>query len=118
MGPVTVVGLTASIIQLIDATMGAIKYLNDVKDAPKDRATLAKEATSLLMLLTDSRYRLEEAKSTDSWFTGIRSLGAEGGPLDQLKEAMEELAGKLKPETKIKKISKMFRWTLDKKKNQ
>jgi hypothetical protein len=116
MDPVTGVGLAASIVQLIDVTTKAIKYLNDVKDAPKDRAKLAKEATSLLVLLTDLRYRVEEAKSTDSWFTGVRSLGVEGGPLDQLKEAMEELARKLKPETTIKKFGKMLLWTLDKNK--
>lgn len=32
-----VVGLIASIVQLIDTISKAINYLNDVKDAPKDR---------------------------------------------------------------------------------
>jgi hypothetical protein len=114
MDPVTVVGLTAGIVQLIDATMKAIKYLNDVKDAPKDRAMLAREAISLLALFTDLRSRLEEAKSTDPWFTGVRSLGVEGGALDQFKEALEELARKLKPEGGIKKFGKSLFWTLDK----
>ena len=114
MDPVTVVGLAAGIVQLIGATTKAIKYLNDVKNAPKDRATLAREATSLLALLTDLRYRLEEAKSTDPWFTGVRSLGVEGGPLDQFKEVMEELARKLKSEGGIKKLGRSLLWTLDK----
>jgi hypothetical protein len=65
MDPVTVIGLVAGIVQLIDTTTKAIKYINDVKDAPRDRARLAREATSLLALLTDLRYRLEESKSTD-----------------------------------------------------
>lgn len=55
MDPVTVVGLAASIVQLIDATTTVIKYLNDVKDAPKDRATLAREGSGLLALFTDLR---------------------------------------------------------------
>jgi hypothetical protein len=42
------------------------------------------------------------------------SLGAEAGPLDQFKEAMEELARKLKPEAGIKKFGKALIWTLDK----
>jgi hypothetical protein len=80
MDPVTLAGLAASIVQLIDATTTVIKYLNDVKDAPKDRATLAREGSSLLALFTDLRYRVEEAKPTDPW---LRSLGVKGGPLDQ-----------------------------------
>lgn len=57
---------------------------------------------------------MEEAQLTDPWFTGVRSLGGEGGPLDQFKEAMEELARKLKPEAGIKKFGKALTWTLDK----
>src|SRR4051812_25401279 len=106
MDPVTAVGLAVSITQLIDATAKAIKYLNDVKDAPKARARLAQEATSLLVLLTSLRYRVEEAKTTDPWFIGVCSLGVERGPLEQFKGVMEELARKLKPETRIKEFGK------------
>jgi hypothetical protein len=114
MDPVTVVGLAAGIVQLIDATAKAVKYLNDAKDAPKDRARLAREAASLLALLTDLRYRVEEAKVTDPWFTGVRLLGVKGGPLEQFKEAIEKLARKLKPESGVKKFGKALLWTLDK----
>jgi len=111
MDPITAVGLAASIVQLIDTTTTVIKYLNDVKDAPKDRAILAREGSSLLALFIDLRYRVEEADSTGAWFAGVRSLG---GPLDQFKDAMEELARKLKPEAGIKKFGKALIWTLDK----
>lgn len=114
MDPITVVGLAASIVQLIDATATAVKHLNDVKDAPKDRAMLAREATSLLAVLTDLRYRVEEAKSTEPWFASLRALGKEGGPLSQFHEAIERLAMKLKPETGLRKFGKALVWTLDK----
>jgi hypothetical protein len=114
MDPITAVGIIASITQLIDATAKVIKYVNDVKDAPKDRAKLARETTSLLGLLIDLRYRAEETKWTDPWFVGVRSLGVEGGPLTQLKDAIEEITRKLKPETGVKKIGKAFTWTLEK----
>jgi hypothetical protein len=114
MDPVTAVGLAASIVQLIDATTTAIKYLNDVKDAPKDRATLAREGSSLLTLFIDLRYTVEEAESTGAWFASVRSLGVEGGPLDQFKDAMKELARKLKAEAGIKKFGKALIWTLNK----
>jgi hypothetical protein len=110
----TAAGIIASIVQLIGTTTQAIRFLNDVKDAPKDRAKLALEATGLLVLLTDLRYRVEEAKPTDPWFTGIRSLGVEMGPLRQFKETMEELARKLQPESGFRKFGKALFWTLDK----
>jgi hypothetical protein len=114
MDPVTAIGLVANIIQLIDATTTAIKYLNDVKDAFKDRATLAREAANLLVLLMDLRCRVEEAEPTDPCFIGVRSLGGKGGPLDQFKEAMENLAKGMKLQTGMKKFGKTLFWTLDK----
>jgi hypothetical protein len=114
MDPVTAVSLAASIVQLINTTTKAIKYLNDVKDAPKDRATLAREVSSLLALFTDLRYRVEEAESMGAWFADVRSLGVEGGPLDQFKDAIEKLARKLRPEAGIKKFGKALIWTLHK----
>jgi len=115
MDPVTAFGLVASIVQLIDTTTTVIKYLNDVEKAPKDQARLAQEATNLLPLLTSMRDTVKEAKTTDQCFSRICSLGSMNGPLDQLKEAMEDLAKKVQPETGFKKISKALLWTIDKK---
>ncbi|KAH0556173.1 hypothetical protein GP486_005895 [Trichoglossum hirsutum] len=110
----TVVGFVASVIQLINATTRTILYINDVKDASKDRAKLAREVTSLLALLTDLRYRAEAAKSTDPWFANVRSLGEKGGPLEQFEEAIDDLERKLKPDNSWKKFGKPFLWTFDK----
>src|SRR5215471_8670473 len=114
MDPVTATGLVASIIQVINTTTAVTRYLNDVKDAPKARAELARETANLLALLTNMRYKAEEKKTTDPWFTGIRSLGAEKGPLEQFNRAMEELAKKLKPETGTNFGGRLI-WTLHKK---
>lgn len=115
MDPITVVGFVAAVVQLIDATSKALNYLNDVKDAPKDRAKLAREATGLLSLFTDLRYRVEDANSADPWFVGLRSLGEHGGPLDEFKRAMDDLADKLSPAKGVKKLTRALLWTLDKK---
>ena len=109
MDPITAVGFVAAVVQLIDVTSKVVNYFNDVKDAPKDRAKLAREAAGLLVLFTDLRYRVEEIESTDPWFTGLRSLG---GPLTEFKSAMEDMADKLAPATSLKRV---LRWTLDKK---
>ena len=107
-----VVGFVAAIAQLIEVTSKAVIYFNNVKDAPKDRARLAREATNLLSLLTDLRYRVEETNSTDPWYNGLRSLGQEGRPLMEFKAAMEHIADKLAPVMNLKRV---LRWPFDKK---
>ena len=111
------VGLVASVIQLIETTTTVIHYVNDVKDGPAERAQFARHASSLLMLLIDLRFRAEESKpAADPWFEGLRGLGAPGGPLDQLQGHMEQLATKLEPATgRLKRVTKALTWTLDKK---
>ena len=115
MDPITVLGLAASIIQLIDATVKVTQYINDVKDAPAERSKLAMEVANLVPLLTSLRYRIEGASSDDSWFLGVRSLGAPKGPLDLFKQDLKYLASKLEPQHGAKKIGKLLVWTLDKK---
>lgn len=115
MDPITAVGFIAAVVQLIDVTSKVVSYFNDVKDAPKDRAKLAREATGLLALFTDLRYRVEETNSNDPWFTGLRSLGAHGGPLTEFQTAMEEIANKLAPASGVVNLKRVLRWTLDKK---
>ena len=116
MDPITVFGFLAAVAQMIDVTSKVVNYLNGVKDAPKDRAKLVREATSLLLLFTDLSCRVEETASTDPWFTGLRSLGAEGGPLMEFRYAMEDIATKLAPATtSVGNLRKVLRWTLDKK---
>ena len=110
------VGFAASIIQIIDAVTTIIKYVNDVKDASKERSALAMELTSLLSLLMSLRCRAEGASNEESWFRGVRSLGAPNGPLDQFQNFVEKLATKFKPFTSgIRKIGRNLRWPLDKK---
>lgn len=116
MDPITVFGFLAALAQLIDVTSKVVNYFNGVKDAPKDRAKLVREATGLLLLFTDLSCRVEETASTDPWFTGLRSLGAKQGPLTEFKNAMEDIANKLAPATtSVGNLRKVLRWTLDRK---
>lgn len=87
--------ITASIIAILDLTTKAIQYLGDVKDAPKARASLAIEASNLYSLLMNLRYRLEEGRCNEAWYTAVRSLGVQGGPLDQYKDMLERIQHKL-----------------------
>ena len=74
MDPVTAVGLAAGIIQLIDATAKIIKYVGEVKDAPKERESLSLEAANLMPLLMNLKQRIDSASTDDPWFSNVRSL--------------------------------------------
>ena len=115
MDPITIVGFVATVVQLIDVTSKAVNYFNDMKDAPKDKAKLAREATNLLPLLTELRYRVEDTTATDPWFTGLKSLGREGGPLIEFETAMENIVDKLTPATSVMNLKRILRWPFDKK---
>jgi len=117
MDPATVLGLIASISTIIESTTKAIGYVNDVKDAPAERAQFARHASSLLALLTDLKYRIEELKPiSDPWFKALSGLDTYGGSLDQLRDQMECLARKLEPsDGRLGKMGKALTWSLDKK---
>ncbi|KAL9023012.1 MAG: hypothetical protein Q9196_007428, partial [Gyalolechia fulgens] len=93
-----------------------IKYLNRVKEASDDRLRLSTEISSLLPLLIDLRNQVEQNTNGEAWFDCVRSLGVENGPIDQLREALEQLTKKLKPKPKsgLKNLTRAFIWPFDK----
>jgi hypothetical protein len=74
--------VTASVIAVLQLTGIVIGYLNDVKDAPKECQQCTIEASNLQNLLINLRYRLEQGQTGDPWFTAVRALSIEDGPLD------------------------------------
>ncbi|KAF2470523.1 ankyrin [Lindgomyces ingoldianus] len=106
--------VTASIIAILQLSSKVGCYLNDVKDVSKDRAKCAIEAANLNSLLTTLRFRLEEGRSNTPWHTAVRALATENGPLDQFKQALEELQSKLTGGTKMKKVGDALIWKFKK----
>ena len=78
--------VTASIIAVLQLSTEVLRYLNDVKDASKDRAQCAIEASNLYNLLVKLRFRLEEGDAGQPWYTTVRTLTVENGPLDQYRQ--------------------------------
>lgn len=87
--------VTASIIAILQLSNKVLGYLNDVKDASKECAKCTIEASNLHSLLVNLRFRLENGDSDTSWFTAIRDLAVENGPLDQFKQALELLQNRM-----------------------
>ena len=111
-----VVGAAASIAQLITVTAKTIKYLNSVKDASEDRSRLLQDTSSILPLFISLQGKVEAAKNHQilEWFSCVRGLAVENGPLDQLRSALEHLAKRLKPKQGLKGVAHAFVWTLHK----
>ncbi|RYP65432.1 hypothetical protein DL770_009008 [Monosporascus sp. CRB-9-2] len=106
--------VTASIVTILQLTSKVIEYLNDVKDASKDRARCAIEASNIYNLLVTLRFRLEEGNSNEPWYTAVRALGVQNGPLDQYRHALEQLQPKTTSGSGIKKMANAFMWRLSK----
>ncbi|KAL8922168.1 MAG: hypothetical protein Q9208_005363 [Pyrenodesmia sp. 3 TL-2023] len=109
------ISLTASIITIIQLTGTVVNYLNDVKDAPKERDRCAIEASYLFNLLNNLKYRLEETGENRPWYTSVRALAVIGGPFDQYKSALEQLQSKVKFGSGITKVGNILAWNFSKK---
>jgi len=82
------------------------RYLNDVKNAPKERAKLSLEAANLLPLLDTLRDQVENADPNDPWIESVLELGGSGGPLDLFRQTMDQLKQKLKTESPMSRLGK------------
>ena len=105
---------TASIIAVLQLSAKVLGYLNDVEDASKDRAKCAVEASNVHNLLVNLRFRLEEGGADATWYTAIRALGVENGPLDQFKQALEALQTKITDGGRLKNAGEALVWKFKK----
>ena len=105
--------VTASVIAILQLTGEVIKYLNDVKEAPKECQQCTIEASNLQNLLINLRYRLEQGQP-DPWFTSVRNLNVENGPLDQYTQALEELLSKVEIKDSAQKAKRRLLWKFNK----
>jgi hypothetical protein len=96
--------ITASVAALLSLTGQIVSYAKLVKDAPKERATILREASSLNGLLATLESIIAEAEQTQ-WLRAMADLATPGGPLSQCKLALQALL-KLTPSMASTKLSK------------
>jgi hypothetical protein len=106
--------VTASVIAIVKLTGEVIKYLSDIKDAPKECQQCTIEACNLQNLLINLRYRLEQGQTGDSWFSAIRTLNVENGPLDQYKQALEQLRSHVDVSNGVQTMKRRLGWRFSK----
>jgi hypothetical protein len=110
-------GITASIIAVLQLTSVVAQYLKDVKGGSGDRLRLREEIRSTVALLEILKDRVEdedEDTDMDAWRTSVQQLAISDGPLDQFKRSLERLIKKLVPGGKLEQFKKGLTWPFDK----
>ncbi|KAH9864036.1 hypothetical protein J1614_009969 [Plenodomus biglobosus] len=109
----------ASITAVLQLSAKVLGYLNDVEDTSKDHAKCAVETSNVHCLLLELRARLQgillvEQHPYALWYTALRALGVENGPLDQFKQALEALQTIITDGDGLKQASKALMWRFKK----
>jgi hypothetical protein len=104
----------ASVIAVLQLTVSVVGYLNDVKNAPKECRQCTIEASNLQSLLINLRYRLEQGQDGAPWFTAVRAIFIENGPLDQYKQALEQLLSMVEIQHGVQKVKRRLLWNFKK----
>ncbi|KAF2452249.1 hypothetical protein BDY21DRAFT_259478, partial [Lineolata rhizophorae] len=105
---------TACIITILQLSSKVFGYLNNVKDASKERAKCAVEVSNLQTLLLKLRFHLEEGSADTPWYTAISDLAIENGPLNQFKQALETLRNNMTDGRRLKKTGEALVWKFKK----
>jgi hypothetical protein len=111
------IGLTGTIIAILQLTAAVIGYIKDVKGASEHKKKLLVEVRSvehLLNLLSDQAGEVQEEESTE-WSATLKSVNEEDGPLRQIRQILEGLRSKLQPVQGLKKVGKVLLWPFEKK---
>jgi len=108
------ISVAASIIAVLQLTSEIIKYLTDVKDAPKECQQCSTEASNLQSLLINLLYHLDQGKTGDPWYTAVRALNVENGPIDQYKQALEQLRSRVEIQDGVQKLKRRLLWKFSK----
>jgi hypothetical protein len=107
-------GISASIIAVLQLAGTVVQYLNAVKAASQDRQRLLDELISVSGALYLLKARAEQSQCYNSGTLMVESLGGLTGPLDQCQMALKRLAAKLAPGHGIRKLGKEMAWPLQK----
>ncbi|KAI9661738.1 MAG: hypothetical protein M1821_008977 [Bathelium mastoideum] len=102
----------ASIIAVVDLSHKVVKYLIDVKDAPKECNQCAIEALNIENLLVSIQNRLEGEQLDQPWFNEIQKLNGPGGPLSQYQQALEQLRSKIGVQNALQKAKRQLLWNM------
>jgi len=107
-------GITASIIAVLQLTGTVVGYLKDVKDGSGDRKRILSEVVTIEAFLSILKQRAESPDHRDEWLQTLTSLNTPKGPIEQFKLTLECLNSKLQPTGAPKKTLQVLAWPFHK----
>jgi len=104
--------ITASIVSVIQLTGVVIGYIGEISNASPDRKLILNDIQHCHYLLYCLKDQVKQTQNPP--IKDLRWLVAPNGPLVTYKEALEAIAEKMKPSTRIQKLKKLASWPFDK----
>ncbi|KAI9805699.1 MAG: hypothetical protein M1833_005192 [Piccolia ochrophora] len=115
MDPLSATGLTAGIIELTNATVNAIRFVNSVKDPPKERQLLAREIESLQQYLVELQDKVGAAHNGSTRSSNMqRLLGPNTAAFNLIETTMVELVEKMQPARRDQRLAHNNIWPFKK----
>lgn len=108
------IGITASIIAILQLTAEVIKYLQDFNDAPKECHQFMIEASNLQNLLINLLHHLAQGRGGDPWFKAVQDLNVAEGPLIQYRRALTQLQSKVGIQHGTQAVKRRLLWKFSK----
>lgn len=111
--------MAASIITIIALCTESLKFLRDIREAPKERANMQVTICGVKGVVEEVRETIEQTRNTPNRtrLKSIPSLVKPGSPLASIQDILTTLTTRLdqaKPARGIKKVAKRARWPFEK----
>ena len=106
--------ISASIVTILQLTKDVISYLNEARNAPKDRQELRDDLTSTAYYLYMLKDAAEEAAPRHTAPSSLASLLGDHEPLTQFRTTLSELTAKLQPKGHSKSSMSAITWPFHK----
>jgi hypothetical protein len=106
--------ITFSVLTLLQLTEKVISYAKQIKDAPKERTRVLREASSLMGLLSTLKDLIDDCDPADPWLRVMSRLATPDGALDQYKLVLEALVSKVVPSHGLRHAGQMLAWKFSK----
>ncbi|CAG7560658.1 unnamed protein product [Fusarium equiseti] len=110
-------GITASVIAVLQLAVTATKYLKDVKNGSADRLRLRDELRSTVCLVEMLKDRVEDIDDESETEETLQpaSMKALVGPLSMFEQVLQDIVTKLEPQARLRRLVKPIPWPFDKK---
>jgi len=108
-------GITASIIAIIQLSSVVVEYINGVRGATKERKRLRDGVRACEFILQQLKDDADDTEEGKAWSETIKALEGADAPLGRLWVALNIVKEKLKPKTGLEKALMSLKWPFSEK---